>query len=128
MSSLGMFWVALSLTLGVLAVAVPMGGSLRLAQATLILLLPHLFIGDLFHWSRFPRLRTPEKTRWVSLAVLGFVVFLCIRQAGDYAFPLFYVYFFGHFWKDFLIPTGRCTMHEDPEHTISSFASLRIAS
>lgn len=66
----------------------------------LVLTLPHVLIGDTFHWRRFPALAADEKTRWLLLAAAGLLIFLGIRQAGPYKFPLFYAYFLGHFWKD----------------------------
>jgi hypothetical protein len=66
----------------------------------LVLTLPHVMIGDTFHWRRFPALAGAEKARWLLLAAGGLLVFLVIRHAGPYKFPLFYAYFLGHFWKD----------------------------
>ncbi len=93
-------WLSLAATVLVVGCAVWTGGTLRLMQVAYVLLLPHLFIGDLFHWSRFPILARAEQVLWLSLAMLGAGVFLVIRQAGSYALPLFFVYFFWHFWKD----------------------------
>jgi hypothetical protein len=95
-----LFWSSLALTLAILAITMPLGGTLLFVQATLVLLLPHLLIGDLFHWSHFPRLGPWEKAAWLLLAAGGVVVFFVIRGAGESQLPLFFVYFLGHFWKD----------------------------
>ena len=102
-----MFWVSLTLSLSVLAATLPLGGPELFGSAGAVLLLPHLAIGDLFHWSKFPALDGSTRVGWLSLALLGFVIFLGIRQAGQYAAPLFYLYFFTHFWKDLDIGLGQ---------------------
>lgn len=93
------FWGSLALTAAVLAVALPLGGPPLFGQAATILLLPHLLIGDLRHWRRAARAGGPD-ARLLGLAALGFILFLFLRSAGPYGKPLFYLYFFGHFWKD----------------------------
>lgn len=93
-------WVSIALTFALMGVTVPLGGVALFTYASAVLLLPHIFIGDLFHWSRFPRLSGSEKATWLTLAAVGFCLFLLFRQAGTYGLPLFFVYLFAHFWKD----------------------------
>jgi hypothetical protein len=103
------FWGSLALTAAVLALALPLGGPPLFGQAATILLLPHLLLGDAMHWRRAARAGGPD-ARLVGLAALGFVVFLFLRSAGPYGKPLFYLYFFGHFWKDLTL-----ALEEAPE-------------
>ncbi|GEM_PF-4929880 len=91
---------SLALTSAVLGLALMLGGPVMFGQAATVLLLPHLLIGDTFHWRRFPRLSGTAQGRLLALAGVGFALFLAIRGAGQYGKPLFYVYFFWHFWKD----------------------------
>jgi hypothetical protein len=94
------FLAGLAATFVILAVALPLGGTVAYERATLALLLPHLAIGDAFHWRHFPRLAAQTQRLWLGLAAAGAAVFLMIRAAGDLALPLFFTYFFGHFVKD----------------------------
>jgi len=101
------FWISGVLTLIVLAAAMSFGGVMFCAYAAMVLVLPHVVIGDLFHWSHFSTLVAWRKLLWLSLAAFGCALFLVIRQCGEYMYPLFYTYFFWHFWKDLDLGLGQ---------------------
>lgn len=95
-----LFWGSCAATAAIVLASLPFGGEPLFGQAATVLLLPHLFIGDLFHTKEIFRQRVEARAAWLGAAFVGALLFLGIRQAGSLSKPLFFVYFFGHFWKD----------------------------